>query len=80
MPILNRFKQGVDVAIFKADQLQRLNRVQGKVNNLRKEHRYETPQMRSALGAFHIRQRLLRLTSINFLFQMPHAQQPAPPP
>ncbi len=37
MPILDRFKQGVDSAKFKADQLMRINRVQGEIGNLNHE-------------------------------------------
>ncbi len=37
MPILDRFKQGVDSAKFKADQLMRVNRVQGEIGNLNRE-------------------------------------------
>ncbi len=37
MPILDRFKQGVDSAKFKADQMMRVNRVQGEISNLNRE-------------------------------------------
>jgi len=37
MPILDQFRRGVDVAKFKADQLMRINRVQGEVGDLRRE-------------------------------------------
>lgn len=35
MPIFDRLKHGVDVTKFKADQLMRINRVQGEIDTLR---------------------------------------------
>ena len=37
MPIFDRLKHGVDVTKFKADQLLRVNRVQGEIGDLRRE-------------------------------------------
>lgn len=37
MPLFGRLKHGVDVTKFKADQLLRINRVQGEIGDLRRE-------------------------------------------
>jgi rRNA maturation endonuclease Nob1 len=37
MPILDQLRRGVDTAKFKADQLMRINRVQGEIGNIRRE-------------------------------------------
>jgi len=37
MPLMDNLKRGVDVAKFKADQLMRVNRVQGEISNLRRD-------------------------------------------
>ena len=37
MPFADRFKQGVDTAKFKADQMLRANRVQSEINDVRRE-------------------------------------------
>ena len=37
MGLFNRFKHGVDVTKFKADQLMRVNRVQGEIEGLRRQ-------------------------------------------
>jgi hypothetical protein len=37
MPIVDRLKHGVDLTKFKADQLMRINRVQGEIDGLRQQ-------------------------------------------
>jgi hypothetical protein len=53
MPIFDRLKQGVDVTKFKADQLLRINRVQGEIGNLRGEIQQVRVKIASAAIELH---------------------------
>ena len=53
MPLMDNLKRGVDVAKFKADQLMRVNRVQGEVSNLRRDIQGVREKIANAVVQLH---------------------------